>query len=88
MGVLSWDNVLSPDSFLDLIAKLFLACIIHGYLPLDMIKGTINPLVKDCHGDLSNSDNYRPVMISSMFLKLFEYCLLIKIEPYFDYNDR
>ena len=78
----------SPDSFLDLIAKLFSACIIHGYLPLDMIKGTINPLVKDAHGDLSNSDNYRPVMISSVFLKLFEYCLLQKIEPYFTFNDR
>ena len=39
----------SPDSFLDLIAKLFSACIMHGYLPLDMIKGTINPLVKDAH---------------------------------------
>ena len=78
----------SPDSFLDLLAKLFSACIIHGYLPLDMIKGTINPLVKDCHGDLSNSDNYRPVMLSSVFLKLFEYCLLIRIDPYFSFNDR
>ena len=78
----------SPDLFLDLIAKLFSACVIHGYLPLDMIKGTINPLVKDAYGDLSNSDNYRPVMISSVFLKLFEYCLLQKIEPFFTFNDR
>ena len=57
----------SPDSFLDLLSKLFSACIIHGYLPLDMLKGTINPLVKDAHGDLSSSDNYRPVMLSSIF---------------------
>ena len=78
----------SPDSFLDLLSKLFSACIIHGYLPLDMLKGTINPLVKDAHGDLSSSDNYRPVMLSSIFLKLFEYCLLGKISPYLSFNDR
>ena len=71
-----------------MIAKLFSACIIHGYLRLEIITGTINPLVKDCHGDLSNSDNYRPVMLSSVFLKLFEYCLLTKINPYFSFNDR
>ena len=78
----------SPDSFIDLIAKLFSACVLHGYFPLDMLKGIINPLVKDSHGDLTNSDNYRPVMLSSVFLKLFEYCLLEKINPYFSFNDR
>ena len=78
----------SPDSLLDLISKLFSACVIHGYLPVDMIKGMINPLVKDPYGDLSNSDNYRPVMLSSVLLKLFEYCLLEKISPYFSFNDR
>ena len=78
----------SPDSFLDLLSKLFSVCVIHGYLPLDMIKGTINPLVKDAHGELSSSDNYRPVMLSSVFLKLFEYCLLEKINPYLTFNDR
>ena len=48
----------SPDFFLDLLSKLFSACVIHGYLPLDMLKGTINPHVKDAHGDLSSSDNF------------------------------
>lgn len=78
----------APDSLIKLLARLFSSCVIHGYLPIDMIKGIINPLLKDSHGDISSSDNYRPVMLSSIFLKLFEYCLLKKIDPYFSFNDR
>ena len=48
----------------------------------------INPRVKDKYGDVSNSNNYRPVMSSSVFLKLFEYCLLQKIEKSIKLNDR
>ena len=53
-----------------------------------MIKGIITPIVKNKFGNLCSSDNYRPIMNSSVFLKLFEYCLLLKIEPYIKLNDR
>ena len=53
-----------------------------------MIKGLITPIVKNKLGNLSSSDNYRPIMNSSVFLKLFEYCLLMKMEPYIVLNDR
>ena len=53
-----------------------------------MIKGVITPIVKNKFGNLSSSNNYRPIMSSSVFLKLFEYCLLSKIEPYISLNDR
>ena len=39
-------------------------------------------------GDISSSDNYRPVMSSSIFLKLLEYCILHRIEPNIKLNDR
>ena len=68
--------VFAPDILLEILAKFFLSCVIHGYLPFDMIYGIINPVIKDFYGDLSNSDNYRPVTSSSVFLKLFEYCIL------------
>ena len=53
-----------------------------------MIKGIITPIVKNKLGNLCSSDNYRPIMNSSVFLKLFEYCLLMKMEPYVVINDR
>ena len=75
--------LLGSESFTSLMAKLYSACITHGYSALCILEGLINPLVKDIHGDITNSENYRPVMSSSVFLKLFEYCILAKIKSYF-----
>ena len=80
--------LIAPEILYKVLAKLFTACVIHGYLPSDMLQGMINPIVKDINGDLSNSDNYRPVMSSSVFLKLLEYCILKKINSYVVLNDR
>jgi len=74
--------------FIKLIANFFSSFILHFYMPVNMLKGTIGPTVKDRYGDLRNSDNYRPVMSSSVFLKLFEYCMLHKIEDFITLNDR
>ena len=80
--------IYSPECLIEILAKLFSACIIHEYLPSEMIYGIINPIIKDIFGDVCSSDNYRPVMSSSVFLKLFEYCILGKIGDYFVFNDR
>ena len=53
-----------------------------------MIRGIVTPVIKDKLGDCTSSSNYRPIIISSVFLKLFEYILLSKIEPFFKLNDR
>ena len=76
------------DLFMELISSLFTSFIIHNYIPVVMLKGIITPIIKDSHGDLSKMDNYRPIMSSSVFLKVFEYCLLDKISPYVTLNDR
>ena len=79
--------LLGSESFTSLMAKLYSACIMHGYSALCILEGLINPLVKDIHGDITSSENYRPVMSSSVFLKLFEYCILAKIKSYFSFSD-
>ena len=76
------------DLFVELITELYNSFTIHHYVPMNLIKGEITPTVKDVLGDLSSSSNYRPVMASSVLLKLFEYCLLEKISPYIELNDR
>ena len=78
----------SPDSYRFLISELFSSFSRHEYAPKDLIKGTISPTVKDKFGDFRASSNYRPVMLSSVFFKLLEYCLLPKISPYIQINDR
>ena len=83
-------NHLRLDSDLchEVISMLFFSCMMHNHIPLSMLRGVISPLLKDRFGDLSCSDNYRPVMSSSIFLKVFEYCILEKIEPWVIINDR
>ena len=53
-----------------------------------MLQGIITPTVKDRFGCLGDSGNYRPVMSSSVFLKVLEYCILFEIEPFVKLNDR
>ena len=71
-----------PASYIELISEIFSGFSRHNHVPVNLIKGTISPTVKDQYGDLSTSDNYRPVMSSSVFYKLLEYCLPSRIEPY------
>lgn len=77
-----------PDSCVNLIAELYSSFSRHFHVPVNLLKGIITPTVKDRFGDLRNSDNYRPVMSSSAFYKLLEYCLLSHIEPHVTLNDR
>lgn len=75
------------ELFSELLSLLFESFIIHQYAPKNLINGMITPTVKDRFGDLKNSSNYRPIMSSSVILKLFEYCLLKKINPYIELSD-
>ena len=70
------------------LSMMFTASLIHSYTPIDILKGIINPTIKNRYGNISDSSNYRPVMLSSIFLKLFEYCILDKIQQHITINDR
>lgn len=66
----------APDSLKTFLSKLFSSFLVHSYTPEKMLHGVIRPLCKNKYGDQFCSNNYRPVMISSNMLKIFEYCLL------------
>ena len=76
-----------PDSLYDLFSQLFESFVVHQYAPMSLIQGMITPTIKDSMGDITNSNNYRPVMSSSVILKLLEYCLETKIGPYIELCD-
>ena len=58
------------------LTKILNSCILHNYLPRDMLEGYIKPSVKNSMGDITDSNNYREKMISNNMFKLLEYCLL------------
>ena len=64
------------------ISNLFNEMIKHVHLPAAMLLGEIRPILKNKFAKLNDSENYRPIMISSNILKLFEKC----IQPYLNDN--
>ena len=83
----SWHLKLSPPICYELISMLFFSFLVHNYMPYDLLFGVIVPIIKDKFGNLESSDNYRPIMSSSVFLKIFEYCILYKIKPHINLCD-
>ena len=76
----------SGDIFRNPLGRYFSSCLSHSYLPEDMIKGVIRPVLKG-NSCKTKAENYRPVMSSSLMFKALEYCLLptlynsLKIDP-------
>ena len=64
------------------LTKFLNSCILHNYVPRDMLEGYIKPSVKNSMGDITDSNNYREIMISNNMFKLMEYCLLPLLQKY------
>ena len=77
-----------PDIFLSLLSRFFTCCLSHSYLPDKISNGVITPILKNKFLDPNCLNNHRPVIQSSIFLKIIEHCLLKKIHRYFTLNDR
>ena len=65
-----------------LLSMCFTLCLAHGYLPPAMIETTIVPIVKNKSGNLSDSSNYRPIVLATIISKMFESVLLLKCAEY------
>ena len=57
-------------------------CFTQGYMPADMMKTTIVPIIKNKCGNLADSNNYRPIVIAIIVSKLFESIFLYKCEEF------
>ena len=65
-----------------LLSMCFTLCLAHGYLPPAMIETTIVPIVKNKSGNLSDSSNYRPIVLATIISKMFGSVLLLKCAEY------
>ena len=74
--------------FLKTVALFFNSCLQHSHIPDLMSKGIIKPLIKDKYNNLDNITNYRPIMSSTVMLKVFENILLDKFGSFFVSDDR
>ena len=70
-----------------LLSMCFTLCLTHGYIPPAMIETTIVPIVKNKSGNLSDSNNYRPIALATIVSKMLESVLLLKCVEYLSTSD-
>ena len=67
----------APPILCELLAKLFKMYLIHGHISSIIMVSTVIPLIKDKHGDISSSNSYRSIALSSLILKIFDWIILL-----------
>ena len=78
----------ASDDFLENVAHFINSCYCHFIFPSNLLKGDINPTIKDLKGNSTDSSNYRPVMQSSCLLKIIELHLLSILDEMIFFNFR
>ena len=89
---LGWDNIhsnhlkFSNGKTREFIGRMFASMLSHSYVPKRMIFGCIKPTLKNNKLCKTDANNFRPVMNSSMMLKLFEYSIVPSLNKYLKVN--
>ena len=69
----------APEMLILALTSLFKAFLVHGigYVPGELLIAKIIPLLKDSNGDVSSTDNYRSICLSSIFLKIWDWIIIL-----------
>ena len=78
-GICAEHLLYSGDRLPVLLTLLFNMCILHGYLPPQMISTVLIPIIKNKSGDVTDKGNYRPIALSSVISKVFEHIIIDRI---------
>ena len=63
------------------------AMVLHGHVPKSFSDTVLVPIIKDKKGDITDINNYRPIVITSVASKIFEKVILLRIKHYLCTND-
>lgn len=62
-------------------------CISHSYLPHELMKTIVVPIVKNRTGDISDKCNYRPISLATIIAKVFDRLLDKHLSKYLRLHD-
>jgi exonuclease III len=66
---------------------LFGYCLAHSYMPDDMIRTVVTPIIKNKTGDLADKNNYRPISLATVLSKVFDSVLDKHLNNYVKLHD-
>ncbi|XP_052751474.1 uncharacterized protein LOC128200826 [Galleria mellonella] len=69
------------------LSMLYTFCIGHTYLPEDMLKTIVVPILKNRTGDVSDSGNYRPISLATITAKVFDGLLDTQLRRHLNLHD-
>ncbi|KAJ8737185.1 hypothetical protein PYW07_000456 [Mythimna separata] len=85
---LSVEHVLYGGYLLyEILSKFYNLCLSHCYLPKYFMKTVVVPLFKNGSGNASDSKNYRPISLATIFSKIFERILHPQLLKYIKINN-
>ena len=67
----------APEILYNHLATIFRMFLIHGHVSSLIMVSIIVPLVKDKLGDITMSNNYRSIALSSLLLKIFDWAVIL-----------
>jgi exonuclease III len=66
---------------------LFNFCVGHSYMPVDMMRTVVVPIIKNKTGDRSDISNYRPISLATVISKVLDGVLNIQLNRYIKLHD-
>ncbi|CAG9124587.1 unnamed protein product [Plutella xylostella] len=69
------------------LAMLYNLCIAHSYLPAEMLKTVVVPIVKNKTGDKCDKNNYRPISLATIVAKVLDSLLNSELDKYLNIHD-
>lgn len=69
------------------LAMLFNFCISHGYIPSQMTKTIVVPILKNKTGDIADITNYRPISLATIIAKVLDSLLNKQLNKYVHLHD-
>ncbi|PZC82816.1 hypothetical protein B5X24_HaOG209601 [Helicoverpa armigera] len=64
------------------LSMLFNFCIGHSYVPNDMTKTVVIPIIKNKNGDPSDKNNYRPISLATTFAKVLDSLINMRLNEH------
>ena len=77
----------TPASLFQHLSLMMKCFLIHGHVSQVLLLATMVPLIRNKLGDSETSDNYRPIALSSVILKIFDWIALLLFGENLGFDD-